>query len=237
MYVRHVRRIVATVADAVPDALRPVLCSSRCCATVCSSTCPTGTELVEPCGISNDRVCVPKEHAACARKAVTLTVASLNSIMEDSCENCGSYVGHINTALKEGYMACPLRLSAFIAQARHATDGFKYLKSQASNGAGAIHLQPSNFRLACLQVPELKTAFVAAFGSCDISSSQHSAAANIVARPEYAFRVAVWWFRTGSSQLLGDPCGDLRFDADYGLGTSYACAGARGCDHRARLPC
>lgn len=132
-------------------------------------------------------------------------------------------------------MACPLRLSAFIAQARHATDGFKFLKSQASNGAGAIHLQPSNFRLACLQVPELKVAFVAAFGSCDISSSQHSAAANIVARPEYAFRVAVWWFRTGSNQLLGDPCGDLRFDADYGLGACFVCQ-ARGRRSR-HAPC
>lgn len=184
----------------------------------CSTSCPEGTELVEPCGVDNDRVCVPTAHAECARKAVTLTVSSLESIMEDNCENCAQYVPHINTALKEGYMACPLRLSAFIAQARHATDGLKFLKSASSNGAGAIHLQPSNFRLACQQVPELKTAFTNEFGGCDISSSEHAAAANIVARPEYAFRVAVWWFATGSAQLLGDPCGDLRFDSDYGLG-------------------
>lgn len=184
----------------------------------CSGACPASTKLVAPCSADADRVCVADAHAECVLNAKPLTLLALEAITEDNCNNCAQYLPHINTALKEGHMQCALRTSAFIAQARHATDGFKYLKSASSNGAGAIHLQPSNFPLACEQVPELKTAFISAFGTCQISTAQQGAAANIVAQPQYAFRVAVWWFVRGSAQLLGSPCGDLRFDSDYGLG-------------------
>ena len=194
----------------------------------CSGACPASTKLVAPCSADADRVCVADAHAECVLNAKPLTVLALEAITEDNCNNCAQYLPHINTALKEGHMQCALRTSAFIAQARHATDGFKYLKSASSNGAGAIHLQPSNFPLACEQVPELKTAFISAFGTCQISTAQQGAAANIVAQPQYAFRVAVWWFVRGSAQLLGSPCGDLRFDSDYGLGRWQMCLCALG---------
>lgn len=45
-------------------------------------------------------------------------------------------------------------------------------------------------------------------------------AAELVGSPEQAFRIGVWWFKEGATQVLGEPCGDLRFDADKGLGGS-----------------
>jgi len=114
-------------------------------------------------------------------------------------------------------MACPLRACAFIAQARHATDGFLSLKA-SNNAAGAIHLQPFNFKLACEQIPELNTKFMTQFGTCDPGTGKNSEMANIIAQPEFAFRVAVWWFIKGSRQMLNEVCGDLRFDSDCGLG-------------------
>lgn len=132
-------------------AWQPSPCSPPPCVRppACGGACPAGETLVEPCGATNDRVCAPEVHAACARKAVTLDVASLNAITEDHCDDCATRLPHINTALKEGYMACPLRLSAFIAQARHATDGFQVMVSHTKQLDGTRVSASRCFLLIC----------------------------------------------------------------------------------------
>ena len=50
-------------------------------------------------------------------------------------------------------MMCPLRAAAFLAHVRHETDGFRAQYQPLDMGAGAIHMIPYNFRLACRAIP------------------------------------------------------------------------------------
>ena len=60
--------------------------------------------------------------------------------------------------------------------------------------------------MACKQLPELKSAFQAKFTSCPMSNKcdcgGDAEAAEIVGRNEFAFKVGVWWFATGSNQVI-----------------------------------
>lgn len=62
--------------------------------------------------------------AACSGSVLTLETLEL--AMGGSCHRCEEYLPHINTALQEAGMDCPLRIAAFLAEARHETAGFKY---------------------------------------------------------------------------------------------------------------
>ena len=57
---------------------------------------------------------------------------------------------------------------------------------------------------------------VAGTHPCDCGSDEQAGV--LVASPEFTFVVGTWWFTTGASQILGHVCGDLRLDADVGLG-------------------
>lgn len=56
-------------------------------------------------------------------------------------------------------------------------------------------------------------------GMNDIGDTPVERAAELIARPEFAFLVAGWWFRDGSRIVLGpgQGCSDLRLDSDAGL--------------------
>lgn len=117
-------------------------------------------------------------------------------------------------------MACEYRSAAFLATVRVTSEGLTKLHDTASDYAGAIPIAPAAFRLACTQLPVLASAFASAFPACytPCECGTDAEAAAIIAAPEHAFRVAVWWFAHGSRQVLGDPCADLRLDADVGQG-------------------
>lgn len=72
---------------------------------------------------------------------------------------------------------------------------------------------------------QLQAAFEAEFAACAAAAGAHACdcgsdeqAGVLVARPEFTFVVGTWWFTTGASQILRHVCGDLRLDADEGLG-------------------
>ena len=160
----------------------------------------------------------------CLDASVPLVVPQLQALMQNDCFDCATYLPHLNTALQEGNMLCPLRVTAFLAQSRHETDGFLQMYQPVDDGAGALHMLPRNFRLACQHLPALSQAFAAAFPACETvesapcSCGSDAEAGAIVQRPELTIRVGVWWFVAGAELVLGAPCSDLRLDADVGLG-------------------
>jgi hypothetical protein len=154
----------------------------------------------------------------------TITGCDLERMFEYQCNNCSGYLSHIITAMERYDLNCPVRIATFIAQVRHETAGLSTFYQPADNGAGAIHMIPANYRVACAQIPQMEAAFTEAFPSCTEANKcdcgSDSEASVIVGRPELAFLTGGWWFKTGSEQMLGfKECGDLRLDADIGIGT------------------
>ena len=94
------------------------------------------------------------------------------------------------------------------------------------NGAGLLHMLPSNFRRACEGMPALtqafRTSFVGKPRHCDSSRpcwcGSDADASQIVAQPEFAVATAVWWLTVGASRHLGPPCTDVRASMDEGEG-------------------
>ena len=158
----------------------------------------------------------------------TVTLEQMVASMGGTCANCAAYHASMLTALEEAGMLTPLRVANFLAQVRHETAGLSILYQPLDNGAGALHMLPFNFRYACEDVPGLRQAFADAFPACAASRSTPCGcgsdveAGRIVQRQEFAFRTATWWYTMGAAKLMGRPCGDLRPDADAGLGTPPA---------------
>ena len=75
----------------------------------------------------------------CLDASVPLVVPQLQALMQNDCFDCATYLPHLNTALQEGNMLCPLRVTAFLAQSRHETDGFLQMYQPVDDGAGALH--------------------------------------------------------------------------------------------------
>lgn len=146
-----------------------------------------------------------------------LTHSQLQQIMGTS-RDLTSFLPYIQTALNTYDMKTPLRIAAFLAQVRHETAGLSTFYQPADNGAGAIHMLPQNFRIACAEIPSLRQAMTSAYGSC--SGGSDVAAGQIVAQLPYTFLTGGWWFVQGSKEIMGwTSCGDLRVNADQGLGS------------------
>jgi len=143
------------------------------------------------------------------------------------------FVAPLNAALKRYSMDCLQRIAVFLAQVRHETAGLTIFHQPADNGAGSLHMTPSNWLALCQGVPDIKQAFASKFpncGNCECTSTMAAnqfsadttrAATEIFAAPNIAFLSGTWWFAQGSSlqSTLGwKGCGDLRRDSDVGLG-------------------
>lgn len=174
----------------------------------------------------------PDPHVGCETAAFDLTADVLAEAMggRTACPTCDSMLPYIQQALTASGMNCPLRTAAFLGQVRYATTSLQSLTSIApaadTNAAGALALLPTEYRRACEQVPSLRAAFYADFWNCETRETNpcqcgtDAEAGTILQRPANAFVSAAWYFAFGSEDLVGDPCVDLRLDADVGLGAN-----------------
>ena len=129
------------------------------------------------------------------------------ALMGDACCDssglnlCLRYLPAIIENFEANNLNCPARIAGYMAQIRHETAGLQTLYQCRDNGAGAIHMIPSNFRVACLELPDLKAAFENRFGSC--RGGGDAEAAQIVSCPTLAFETASWWMTGGGSVCPG----------------------------------
>jgi len=138
------------------------------------------------------------------------------------------FVSPLNTALQRYQMNCPQRIAVFLAQVRHETASLTVFHQPLDNGAGSLHMIPSNWGYVCSAIPEVASAFGCSDCSCvsqyaadPLGSATTAAAKRVFAQPLIAFLSGAWWFAQGASTpaVFGwKGCGDLRLDADVGLG-------------------
>lgn len=113
-----------------------------------------------------------------------------------------------------------------IAMARVETDALSSLLDQSTSTAGAIHLSETQLRTCCRYMQSMSDSFAQQFPTCEnrtvdpCSCGSPSEVALLSSQGYLAFRVTVWWFMHGATLYsdTGDSCGDLRFDADVGVG-------------------
>jgi len=143
-----------------------------------------------------------------------VTKDQLRAVMENGLPY--DYINDLNDVLNKYGLNTPLRRAGFLAQVRHETAGLTTFYQPLDGGAGAIHMLPANFRIACEDEPEIRDAFVRSFGSCRGGSDLD--AGRLLANPRLAFLTGAWWMAQGGAKILGGPCGDLRPVLDQGLG-------------------
>jgi len=124
--------------------------------------------------------------------------------MERPGADLSSFVNPLNYALKKNQMDCPNRVTAFLAQVRHETASLTTFHQPADNGAGALHMVPSNWGRMCQQVSEIKQMFSEKFPNCGNCECVPAMAANqfgadttraakeIFATPLAAFLSGTW---------------------------------------------
>jgi hypothetical protein len=156
------------------------------------------------------------------------------------------FVNPLNRALAEYGLNCPQRIAVFLAQVRHETAGLTIFHQPIDNGGGTLHMTPSNWLPACKAISKVAQAFDSwgsangiSCGSCScisglaadpLGSRTGSAAKAVFADPDVAFLTGAWWFKSGAADpsIFGwKGCGDLRNDADVGLGSP----GSSDCRH------
>ncbi|KAL9644562.1 hypothetical protein ABK040_009426 [Willaertia magna] len=204
-------------------------CSPGNCQSDCKTNPPTPPTPNPTNKCSSKIIRLPDYSKPCADSSqfrYTVTECDIYNIMGQQSPLGRSDITEAIVDTLETYdLNCsPKRIAAFLAQVRHETANLQTFYQPIDGGAGAIHMIPANYRIACKQLPALEAAFREKFGeNCDKSNvcdcGSNSEAAEIVGQPQFAFLTAGWWFKTGSKQLLGSPCGDLRTDADIGLGS------------------
>eukprot|EP01124_Arcella_intermedia_P021359 TRINITY_DN2979_c0_g1_i1.p1 TRINITY_DN2979_c0_g1~~TRINITY_DN2979_c0_g1_i1.p1 ORF type:complete len:353 (+),score=51.42 TRINITY_DN2979_c0_g1_i1:22-1080(+) len=174
----------------------------------------------------------PPASSGCGSTKV-LTLGDLQAIMKSTHPDLANWVTPINIALDRYQMNCPKRLINFLAQVRHETAGLTVFHQPLDNGAGVLHMTPSNWPLACSSVSEIAEAFGEAFPGCQdcsctqdlaktpMSADATKAALSVFSKPLPAALSGAWWYAAGAQnpQVFGwKGCGDLRLDADAGLG-------------------
>ena len=152
------------------------------------------------------------------------------------------YLPHLLMAIEAFDLNCsPERLSNFLAQIRHETNGLRMMYQESDNGAGSVHMIPQHFARIIKQVKPINKAFQQEFGT-DVkyamsvletialnpanttkwSSSELpviTRTRDVLASDTVTFLVGGWWYTHGSQQVLGyNGCRDLRTIADAGLG-------------------
>lgn len=162
-----------------------------------------------------------------------VTHDQLQRIMGRQGQDLSRFVNPLNSALSRYAMDCPNRITAFLAQVRHETASLTIFFQPRDNGAGSLHMIPQNWGHVCRRVPEIRNMFAQRFsncGNCECTAQMVSdpmgamatrAAKEIFADPVAALFSGAWWFAEGAKipEIFGwKGCGDLRLDADRGLG-------------------
>jgi len=145
-----------------------------------------------------------------------LTADTLRAIMQNNLPY--DYINDVNDVLNQYQLNTPIRMAGFLAQVRHETAGLTTFYQPLDGGAGAIHMLPANFRIACQDVPEIRNAFAQRFGGAGCNGGNDQEAGQVIQNPRLAFLTGAWWMAQGSQKILGGPCGDLRGALDQGEG-------------------
>jgi len=147
----------------------------------------------------------------------SLSADQLRKIMQNNLPY--DYINDVNDVLKMYQLDTPIRMAGFLAQVRHETAGLTTFYQPLDGGAGAIHMLPANFRIACQDVAEIRDAFSRRFGGAGCNGGNDQEAGQVIQNPRLAFLTGAWWMAQGSQKILGGPCGDLRPVLDQGEGS------------------
>jgi hypothetical protein len=151
------------------------------------------------------------------------------------------FLDAVNLACSRYDLNTPARLIGFLSQVRHETASMTVFYQPVDNGGGFMHMVPSNWKAACLAVPEIAAAFGAKYSGCGTCScidgfaaspnSQATADASkaIFSQPKVAALSGGWWFDQGAYNAFSwKGCTQkLKYYADQKKGS----AGASDCTH------
>jgi hypothetical protein len=189
--------------------------NATACGAKCTASCISGAPLD-----ASSSVCTTT-HALSQCDLYEILMNTEGCSSAEVCLEKLELLGPLNNALEAFDMNCPDRIAAFVAQVLHETARLTTFYQPADDGAGAVHMLPSNFRLACEELPQLQ-ADMALLPGCSRSGAgacmcgTDTEAALLVAAPEHAFMAGAWWFAYGSTHALKHlGCGDLRLSNDY----------------------
>ena len=123
------------------------------------------------------------------------------------------------------YLRTDSQVAAFVATVYHETDILRTFYQPIDGGAGAIHMTPTNLRIACNNINTFDLMLMqelqpVCFGESACPCATDVQLSSIVNRSiALSFLTAGWFFPTGARTVYGsDACSRLDVVASEGLG-------------------
>jgi len=200
-----------------------------------NANCPSGQYCFADCTTCSTSTPPPPPPTTGASGSTikSLTLKDLQSFMgRPTGSDLSGWVDAMNLAASRYGLNTIKRWIAFCSQIRHETASMTVFWQSRDNGGGLVHLIPSNWKAACLAVPEIAQAFGARYAGCGscgcidamaanpLGATATDAARNIFNQPKVAALSAGWWFDSGAIGAFGwKGCNQkLRVYADQGKG-------------------
>jgi hypothetical protein len=172
----------------------------------------------------------------------SITLADLQAFMgRPGGNDLSGWVSALNTAAARYDLNTDKRWIGFLSQIRHETAAMTIFYQKIDNGAGVVHMVPSNWPDICADVPEVKAEFAARYAGCSecscvgamkadpMGARSTDAALNIFNKPLIGALSGGWWFDKGAYKAFSwKGCTQpLKVYADQGIGAM----GSGDCTH------